>query len=258
MNTAFENTVRDPYFSILEYLQAPSVTEDLAYFVSGSSGPNFRRSVASKWLSSLATPGSDVKKILHHSKNATATPPEQRSFSRYSLTASAEVIDKKSQTRINGRISDLGRSGCYVDTLSPFVVDKDVKVRIVKDKTWFSAEGRIVYSKMGMGMGLIFTVVEPADRLILEKWIAALSGEPPCLEANHNTVEHHSAETSLNELCDVLNGIITTLIDKHILPDAKGKSMLQRLSRVHATVKMRENSMMADPESGIDQSEPLL
>jgi hypothetical protein len=106
----------------------------------------------------------------------TPAPPEQRSFSRYSLTASAEVIDMRSQTRINGRVSYLGRPGCYVDTLSPFVVDKDVKVRIVKDKTWISAEGRIVYSKMGMGMGMIFTVVEPADRLILEKWIAELSG----------------------------------------------------------------------------------
>lgn len=176
-----------------------------------------------------------MKKMLPDFKNDIAAPPEHRSFSRYSFTASAEVTDVKSQTRINGRVSDLGRSGCYVDTLNPFVVDKDVKVRIVKDKTWFSAEGRIVYSKMGMGMGLIFTVVEPADRSILEKWIAGLSGEPPCLEANHHAVEHHSAQISLNELCDVLNGIITTLIDKHILPDAEGQSMLQKLSRVNCT-----------------------
>jgi hypothetical protein len=180
-------------------------------------------------------PGSDVKKILQNSKNGIAAPPEQRSFSRYSLTASAEVIDMKSQTRIHGRISDLARSGCYVDTLSPFAVDKDVKVRIVKDKIWFSAEGRIVYSKMGMGMGLIFTVVEPADRLILEKWIAELSGEPSCLETNHNTIEHHSGEISLRELCDVLSGVITTLIDKHILPHAEGQSMLRKLSRENCT-----------------------
>lgn len=198
-----------------------------------------------------------MKKTLQDSKNDVAAPPELRSFSRYSLTASAEVIDMKSQTRINGRISDLGRSGCYVYTLSPFVVDEDVKVRIVKDKIWFSAEGRIVYSKMGMGMGLIFTVVEPADRLILEKWIAELSGEPSCLEANHNTIERQSAEISLNELCDVMNGIIAALIDKHILPDAEGKSMLQRLSRVHAAVDMRKNSMMAEPGSGI-KAGPLL
>ena len=178
-----------------------------------------------------STQGFDLKKMLYDSKKDAAAPPEQRSFARYSLAASAEVTDVKSQTRINGRVSDLGRAGCYVDTINPFVVDKDVKVRIVKDKTWFSAEGRIVYSTIGMGMGLIFTVVEPAQRLILEKWIAELSGEPSGAEANHNTVETHSSEISLNELCDVLNKIITTLIDNHILPDAEGKSMLQRLTR---------------------------
>jgi hypothetical protein len=181
--------------------------------------------------------GFDLKKMLDDSKKDTATLPEQRSFSRYSFTASAEVTDVKSQTRINARISDLGRAGCYVDTISPFVVGKDVKVRIVKDKTWFSAEGRIVYSTIGMGMGLIFTVVEPAERLILEKWIAELSGEPSCIEANHNAVEPHPPEISLNELCDVLNKIIATLIDNHMLPDAEGKSMLQKLSRVNCAPK---------------------
>jgi hypothetical protein len=179
--------------------------------------------------------GLDLKKILHDSKKDIVAVLEQRSFSRYSLAASAEVTDVKSQTRLNGRVSDLGRAGCYVDTISPFVVGKDVKVRIVKDKTWFSAEGRVVYSTIGMGMGLIFSVVQPAERLILEKWIAELSGEPSCAEANHNTVETHSPEISLNELCDVLNKIISTLIDNHILPDAEGKSMLQKLSRVNCT-----------------------
>jgi hypothetical protein len=171
--------------------------------------------------------------MLHDTKKDTVALPEQRSFSRYSFTASAEVTDVKSQTRINGRISDLGRGGCYVDTISPFVVDKDVKMRIVKDKAWFCAEGRVVYSAIGMGMGLIFTVVEPAERLILERWIAELSGEPSCVEANYKILENHSPEISLNELCDVLNKIITTLIDKHILPDGEGRSMLQRLSRVN-------------------------
>ena len=173
--------------------------------------------------------------MLHDPQKDIVALPEQRSFSRYSFTASVEVTDVQSQTRINGRVSDLGRAGCYVDTISPFVVGKDVKVRIVKDKTWFSAEGRVVYSTIGMGMGLIFTVVEPAQRLILEKWIAELSGEPSCAEANHNTVETHSSEISLNELCDALNKIIIALIDNHILPDAEGKSMLQKLSRVNCT-----------------------
>jgi hypothetical protein len=195
------------------------------------------RDLEERFAEHTSAQGFDLKKMLDDSKKDIVALLELRSFSRYSFTASAEVTDVKSQTRINARISDLGRGGCYVDTISPFVVDRDVKVRIVKDKIWLSAHGRVVYSTIGMGMGLIFTVVEPADRSILEKWIAELSGDPSCVEANQDTVEHHSTEISLNELCDVLNGIINTLIDKHILPDAEGKSMLQRLARGNCAPK---------------------
>jgi hypothetical protein len=56
------------------------------------------------------------------SKKDTVVALERRDFPRYSITASAEATDVKSQTRIKARISDLGRWGCYVDTLNPFVV----------------------------------------------------------------------------------------------------------------------------------------
>jgi hypothetical protein len=164
--------------------------------------------------------------MLHDPKKDAVTMPERRSFPRYSFTASAEVTDVKSQTRINGRISDLARGGCYVDTISPFIVDKDVKVRIVKDKAWFAAEGRVVYSAIGMGMGLMFTVVEPTECLILEKWIAKLSGEPSCLEANHATVDNHSPEIHLNELCDVLKPV-----RQRRFPDTRGTQQHYRVPR---------------------------
>jgi hypothetical protein len=75
----------------------------------------------------------DLKKMPDHSKKDTVVALERRHFPRYSITASAEATDVKSQTRIKARISDLGRWGCYVDTLSPFVVDTVVKIGIEKD-----------------------------------------------------------------------------------------------------------------------------
>jgi hypothetical protein len=50
-----------------------------------------------------------------------------------------------------------------------------VKIGIEKDKERFFAEARVLYSTVGMGMGLIFTVVDPAEVSILEKWIADLA-----------------------------------------------------------------------------------
>jgi hypothetical protein len=116
-----------------------------------------------------------LKKMPDHSKQDTVVALERRHFPRYSITASAEATDVKSQTRIKARISDLGRWGCYVDTLSPFVVDTVVKIGIEKDKARFFAEARVLYSTVGMGMGLIFAVVEPAEVSILEKWSESAS-----------------------------------------------------------------------------------
>jgi PilZ domain len=174
----------------------------------------------------------DLKKMPDHSKQDTVVALERRHFPRYSITASAEATDVKSQTRIKARISDLGRWGCHVDTVSPFVVNTVVKIGIEKDKERFFAEARVLYSTVGMGMGLIFTVVDPAEVSILEKWIADLGGDRSHPETTtQKTVENHASESSLHELRGVLNDIIATLIRKGILTDGEGNTMLQRLSQ---------------------------
>src|SRR5947207_15785595 len=47
---------------------------------------------------------------------------ERRTDVRYPFTAAAEAIELGSEARICGRTSDLGSSGCYIDTPSPFVI----------------------------------------------------------------------------------------------------------------------------------------
>src|SRR5271165_4118011 len=58
---------------------------------------------------------------------------EHRRQTRYSFTASAEVFELRSQTRVAGRCSDLSLGGCYVDTLSPFPVGSVVRIRVERD-----------------------------------------------------------------------------------------------------------------------------
>ena len=105
-------------------------------------------------------------------------PRERRAHPRYPFTASAEAMDVRSGTRLNARISDISRGGCYVDSISPFAVGTEVKIRITKDANSFISQGKVVYSTTGMGMGLKFTVIEPDQRWMLEKWLAELRGEP--------------------------------------------------------------------------------
>src|ERR1700680_4068318 len=104
---------------------------------------------------------------------------DRRRFPRYPFIAYAEVTDTKPpHVRIKARTSDLGREGCYVDTISPLEIGTNVSIRIMKDNKAFSTKAMVLYSTLGMGMGVIFTSVEPGELPVLENWLAELSGEP--------------------------------------------------------------------------------
>jgi hypothetical protein len=80
-----------------------------------------------------------------------------------------------------------------------------------------------------MGMGVIFTSVEPGELPVLENWLAGLSGEPKESDAMEEKVQDQSP--SQNELTEVLSELIAALMRKRMLTDAEGKAMIDRLSR---------------------------
>jgi hypothetical protein len=94
-------------------------------------------------------------------RGAGAAAQERRGYPRYPFSASAEAVHIQADTRLSGRVSDLGRGGCYVDTINPFPVGADVKIRIVKDNASFVPPAQVVYASSGMGMGLAFTKIDP-------------------------------------------------------------------------------------------------
>jgi hypothetical protein len=104
---------------------------------------------------------------------------ERRAQTRFPFTASADVYELRSQTRVNGRCSDLSAGGCYVDTLSPLAVGAVVRVRLVRDSRAFESAAVVTYAHTSMGMGLAFTGMKREDQEVLRSWIADLSGEQP-------------------------------------------------------------------------------
>jgi hypothetical protein len=161
---------------------------------------------------------------------------ERRKYPRYSFTASAEVTETRSGARIQGRLSDLGRGGCYVDAMSPFGVGSEVSMRIVVESKTFTAPARVVFAAPGMGMGLMFTGVEPGQLPVLDTWLAQLSGEalPEPPGAKQETLSEKPAteqaqEAPRREQNYVLNELIIALMRKNVLSDSEGKGLLQKL-----------------------------
>jgi hypothetical protein len=162
--------------------------------------------------------------------HAALVPEDRRSSPRFHFTAAAEALDSQHRTRMNARTSDLGKGGCYVDTFSPFPLKTGVKIRITREKASFTAEAKVVYSKIGMGMGLAFTAIEPREMSVLDKWLAELSGTAPLEIASLE--EQHAAPKSaaLPKECGyVLNELILALMRKGTLTEEEGKTMLLRL-----------------------------
>jgi len=79
--------------------------------------------------------------------------------------------------RLRGRTSDLSRGGCYVDTINPFPMGAEIRIRISKGNQTFVAQAKVMYAAAGMGMGLMFTKIEPERQQVLQEWLRELSGE---------------------------------------------------------------------------------
>jgi hypothetical protein len=100
---------------------------------------------------------------------------DQRAAPRFTFIASVELTDPLNEVRISGRISEISRTGCFVDILNTLPVGTLIQVRIVRDQGTLVCPGRIVYAQEPMGMGIAF-VDTPADQQeTLDKWVAELS-----------------------------------------------------------------------------------
>jgi hypothetical protein len=108
---------------------------------------------------------------------------DRRIHPRYEFVAAVEVLAAESGARIETRVRDLSQQGCYVDTSNALPLGTVTEVHIKKGTQLFEAQARVVYSRAGKGMGLVFTSIEPERRGILEIWLAE-SRETSWLAAN--------------------------------------------------------------------------
>jgi len=164
-------------------------------------------------------------------QTASESPIERRRNLRFPFTASVEAIENNSGTRVAGRTSDLGLGGCYVDTLNPFPVGADAKVRIQRENVTFEAQAKVVFSSIGMGMGLAFVSAQSRQVRIFQKWLLEISGKSAPIEDVGDLSE--SAPTGKTGIMNnaVLSNLIVTLIQKKILSQQEGKEMLRQLFR---------------------------
>jgi PilZ domain len=165
------------------------------------------------------------------SNDAVAVPVERRRNLRYPFSATVEAVENKSGTKVIGRTSDLGLGGCYVDTLSPFPVGTEAKIKILRDNESFDAQAKVVYSLMGMGMGLAFVSALPKQVRVFQRWLQEISGQPPLAEETHPPSASDASPAQQTQTLKnvVLSDLIMTLMQKKVLTEEEGKDLLRKL-----------------------------
>jgi len=157
---------------------------------------------------------------------------EHRRHARFPLTALVEALEPKSNTQISGRSSDVSLSGCYVDTLNPFPEGTLIRIRLTRENISFEANATVIFSQIGMGMGVAFTSAEKDQFRVYQKWIDELSGNS---STKLNVLEEDRQSggniDSQGEQAYVLNEIVIALMRKGVLTEVEGKAMLKRLHR---------------------------
>jgi len=108
-------------------------------------------------------------------------PPqrERRLLKRLRCSISVEVQETKTKGRLWCWIQDLSLGGCYVGMTMPLAVEAKLRVALWLDKeTKIWADGIVISSHPGFGMGVKFLTLSRQHMQALEQFVKLLSAEP--------------------------------------------------------------------------------
>jgi hypothetical protein len=168
---------------------------------------------------------------------AAVDPIEKRRHPRFPFSTGGEAFDPQANVRVTGRLSDISRSGCYMDTISPFAVNAAVILSVTSAGRTFKSKAKVVYSLNGMGMGMMFTTTEPDQARVLDGWLAELGGllhlepDPAKMDAAAPEALVEAAPVIDQELRDIVRELIVVLSRKSIVGDVEAMAMMRKLSK---------------------------
>ena len=102
-------------------------------------------------------------------------PRSTRRAIRHSLIVDVEIVDLKSGIQIREPTKDLNLYGCGMSTATPFPTGTKVMLKMAYGPEKIIVFGKVIYGRPDIGMGIVFTTVEPEDRKSIEEWIADLA-----------------------------------------------------------------------------------
>lgn len=159
-------------------------------------------------------------------KNRLEPTPDRRTTCRYPFTAGVRAIEPTSQMEIDAHTTDICAGGCYVDTMNPFPPATAVHLRLTRNGKSLHTKAQVVHCQAGVGMGLLFTDIAPAQLPILKRWLAELQGASPPEVSITEGSDHPSVVQGEERY--MIEDLIGVLTQKHVLTEDEAETILRR------------------------------
>jgi len=91
---------------------------------------------------------------------------------RYTFLGVAELLEAGGAICVRGRIDEISRRGCYVNTLNTVGVGTLLRVFISCDEEVFAANATVVYAHDQIGMGIAFDESTEDQVELLSSWLS--------------------------------------------------------------------------------------
>jgi FKBP-type peptidyl-prolyl cis-trans isomerase 2 len=97
---------------------------------------------------------------------------ERRKSPRFALTVAATVSEPFNPSEMTGRLADISRTGCYVDTVHPLAPGMHVKIRLRVEDELFETLAKVIHVHAKRGMGLNWgTNPQDHNLEVLNRWL---------------------------------------------------------------------------------------
>lgn len=103
--------------------------------------------------------------------------PERRTTDRKKVLLEAKW--KSMSGRHEARVDDVSLGGCFVNTYAPVELGEPVELEILLPSgEWLTLRGTVASCHPGVGFGMWFRFVKPAERTALKELIASSAERP--------------------------------------------------------------------------------
>jgi hypothetical protein len=104
---------------------------------------------------------------------------ERRQYPRYNCAGTANVWENGDECAVSGRLNEISRCGCYVETMSPLRVGTVIGLELTLSGRTIRLQGIVRTSHPTVGMGVAFTRIAPLEAEKLRQVVGMLAGELP-------------------------------------------------------------------------------